>query len=136
MLSRGFYSFYVLVLVLFIGMGIWGFYSWRGRVENLEVQTHFLIQSKIYSKNLIELGKLCLRRYSLEKCKNLSFNFEGYQAHFMLSSCSRDVCMMDVSIEVISLLNSQALRYTQRAIWDLKNLKQSGADRKNIDDKQ
>lgn len=133
MLSRGFYSFYVLVLLVFIGMGIWGFYVWRGREEDFKAQEHLNIQLRIYARNLSDFGKVCLRQYSLEQCKNLYFDFEGYQAHLSLSSCKQDICVMDLSIEVISPLNSQLLRYTQRAIWDLKNLKQSRAHRKNID---
>lgn len=123
MLSRGFYSFYVLVLLVFIGMGVWGFYTWRGREEDLKVQEHLMIQLRIYSKDLMEFGKVCLRRYSLNECKNLSFDFEGYQAHFVLSFCAKKLCVVDASIETISPLNSQPLRYTQRAIWDLNNLK-------------
>lgn len=133
MLSRGFYSFYVLVLLVLIGMGIWGFYVWRGREEDFKAQEHLNIQLRIYARNLSDFGKVCLRQYSLEQCKNLRFDFEGYQAYLSLSSCKQDICVMDLSIEVISPLNSQLLRYTQRAIWDLKNLKQSRAHRKNID---
>lgn len=135
MLSRGFYSFYVLVLLVFIGMGVWGFYTWKGRGEDFKIQEHLRIQLGIYAKNLSNFGKICLSQYSLDTCKNLSFDFEGYQAHFTLSSCKKDLCVMDLSIEVISPLNSQLLRYTQRAIWDLKNLKKGAAHRKDIDKK-
>lgn len=132
MFSKGFYSFYVLILLVFIGMGVWGFYTWRGRGENFKAQEHLGIQLRIYAKNLSDFGKLCLRRYSLNDCKKLSFDFEGYQAHFALSSCVKDLCVVDLSIETISPLNSQPLRYTQRAVWDLKNLKRSRSDGKKI----
>lgn len=135
MLSRGFYSFYVLILLIFIGMGVWGFYTSKGRGEDFKVQEHLSIQLSIYAKNLSDLGKLCLMQYPLDHCKDLSFDFEGYQASFALSSCKKDLCVMDLSVETISPLNSQLLRYTQRGIWDLKNLKQGATHRKNIDKK-
>lgn len=123
MLSRGFYSFYVFALLVFIGMGVWGFYVWQGRGSHLEVQEHLTRQLKIYSKNLADLGKACLRQYGLESCRSLHFDLEGYQANFSITSCVQKTCIIDVSIEVISPLTSQVMRHTQRAIWDLKNLK-------------
>lgn len=121
--SKGFYSFYVFVLLLFIGLAIGQYFSLGGREQSSKIKRHIEIQMKIYASNLLDLGKSCVRRYPISSCKRLHFDFDGYQGEFFMSSCKKQICIIDLALETISPLDSSLIRYTQRAIWDLNNLK-------------
>lgn len=125
MKSRGFYSFYVFVLVAFIGLAIFGYFAGIGRSKTEGAMDHMAIQMEIFASNLSDLGKACLKKYSLSQCQQLEFDLNGYRALFVLSHCKEDVCVADLLVEKISPLDSNLLRHTKREIWNLKNLKQS-----------
>lgn len=121
MFSKGFYSFYVFVLLIFIALAINRYFSMNGRALGYESRNHMQIQMTIYASNLIELGKNCLRNYSVQSCKHLKFDFEGYHSQFF-SLCQENACVIDVVIESRSILDSNPMRYTQRAIWNIEAL--------------
>lgn len=126
--SRAFYSFYVFVLLVFIALAVGKYFSRVGRDQHQGISCHIEMQMEMFANDLSQLTKACLRQYDLKQCQELSFELNGYQMQSFVHHCKNDVCILDVVIEYISPLSLLPLRYTNRTIWNLKNLKQSGAD--------
>lgn len=125
--SRGFYSFYVFVLIVFIALALTGYFSSFGRAKIDKSQDHILMQMEIFSKDLLNLGKECVKKYSLNQCQVLFFDLEGYMLKFFIQQCQEEICLVDVLIERLSPFSSLPMRYSRREIWNLKNLKKSRA---------
>lgn len=121
--SRGFYSFYVFVLIVFVGMAIAGYFSRTGRISEDRAHNHIAMQMEIISSDLFDLGKACLKKNSFKRCQSLKLSLEGYSASLLINQCQEEACIVDVWVEKISPLSSLPLRYTKREIWNLKNLK-------------
>lgn len=120
--SKGFYSFYVFVLLVFVSLAIVQYFSLEGRDQSHSVKKHIEVQMKIYASNLLDFGKSCVRKHSISSCKNLNFDFDGYRAQFFISSCEGRICLIDLVLETQHMLDSNPIRYTQRLIWDMGNL--------------
>lgn len=121
-MSRGFFSFYALVLILAIALSLASIFELKGRNQDLLNTQHFHTQFKAYEKSLLPLSKVCLQKYSLTQCSFLSFNLNGYEAKIVMREMGGGVVGVDILLEYLNPLNGNLLRRNYRGFLEVDNL--------------
>lgn len=118
--SSGFYSLYLFVLLLFVSMGIGGYFYLTSQNKNHQISSHILLQMGVYEESIKQIVRVCLKKYGLKECKVIDLDLgDGFLAKSRIKEEAMWI-VLDLSLEYQNPLNSLILRKSKREIWEIK----------------